>query len=53
MLLMVSMNKDCFDLLLTNFQPMLHFYAPRKHLKTSGFMMFSRGIEVEHWLKMS
>ena len=37
---------------LTHFQPMFHFYTPRKHQKTSGFLMFSRAIEVEHWLKM-
>ena len=36
----------------THFQPMFHFYIPRKHQKTSGFLMFSGGIEVEHWLKM-
>ena len=33
--------------LLTHFQPMFHFYTPLKH-----FLMFSEGIEVEHWLKM-
>ena len=37
---------------LTHFQPVFHFYAPWKHQKTSGFLMFSGGIEIEHWLKM-
>ena len=36
----------------THFQPIFHTYAPWKHKKTSGFQVFSRGIEVEHWLKM-
>ena len=31
---------------------MFHFYIPWKHQKTGGFLMFSEGIEVEHWLKM-
>ena len=30
---------------------MFHFYTPWKQ-KTSGFLMFSGVIEVEHWLKM-
>ena len=44
--------------LLTHFQPMFHFYiplikkSPWKHQKTGGFLMFSGGIDVEHWLKM-
>ena len=37
---------------LTHFQPMFHFYTIWKHQKTSGFLIFSGGIEVEHWLKM-
>ena len=28
---------------------MFHFYTPWKH--TGGFLMFSGGIEVEHWLE--
>ena len=28
---------------------MFHFYAPKN---TAGFLMFSGGIEMEHWLKM-
>ena len=39
-------------LLLTHFQLMFHYYTPRKHQKTSGFMMFLRGLEVEQRLKM-
>ena len=35
---------------LTHFQPLFHFYIPWKQ-KTSGFLMFSEGIEVEYWLK--
>ena len=37
---------------LTHFQTTFHFYTPGKHQRTVGFLMFSRGIEVEHWLKM-
>ena len=32
---------------------MFYFYTPWKHQKTGGFLMFSGGIEVEHWLKMA
>ena len=39
-------------ILLTQLQPMFHFYTPRKHQKTSGFLMFSGGTEVQHWLNM-
>ena len=35
-----------------SFQSILYFYTPGKHQNTFGFLMFSRGIEVEHWLKM-
>ena len=31
------------------FQVNYHLYVP---LKTSGFLMFSGGIEMEHWLEM-
>ena len=44
------MNINIFYL--THFKPMFHFYTPWKQ-KTGGFLMFSGGIEVEHWLKMS
>ena len=39
-------------LFLTHFQRMSHFYAFWKHQKTEGFLMFLKGIEVEHLLKM-
>ena len=36
---------------LTHFQPMFHFHTPWKYQKTEGCLIFSGGIEVEHWLK--
>ena len=36
---------------LTHKKPMFHFYSPRKH-NTSGFLMFSEGIEMHHRLEM-
>ena len=33
---------------LTHFQPMFHFYTPWKHQISSGFFMFSGGIEVDY-----
>ena len=39
-------------MLLTHFYPKLHFYTPLKHQETGGFLMFSGGTEVEHWLKV-
>ena len=36
----------------THFQPIFNFYTLRKHQKTTNFLMFSGGIEVEHWLKL-
>ena len=38
---------------LSHFQPMFHFYTPWKYQKIGSFLMFSGGIEVEHWLKMT
>ena len=32
---------------------LVSFYTPWKHQKTSGFLMFSGGIEKEHWHEMS
>ena len=32
---------------------MFHFYTTWKRKKTFGFLTFSRGIEMEHWAKMS
>ena len=31
---------------------MFHFYTPWKRQKIRGSLMFSGGIEMEHWLKM-
>ena len=39
-------------IILTYFQPMFHFYTLWKHQKTGGFLVFSRGIGVEYWLKI-
>ena len=38
-------------MLLIRFKPMLPFYTPSpgKHQKTSSFLIFSEGIEREHW----
>ena len=38
-------------MLLTFFWTMTPFYTPSKQ-KTSGFLMFPRGIEREHWSDM-
>ena len=38
---------------LTHFSPVSHFYTPWKRQKTYGFLMFSGGIEIWHWTKMS
>ena len=39
-------------MLLTHFQSMFHFYTSWKHQKTTGSLMFSGFILVEHLLKM-
>ena len=39
-------------LFLTHILAMFHFHTPRKLQKTSNFLMFSRGIEVEHLFNM-
>ena len=36
------------DAYVSHFQPMIHFYSPWKYLKTSNFLMFSGGIEMEY-----
>ena len=36
------------EILLTHFIPIFAFYAPWKHEKASGFMIFSSGIKWEH-----
>ena len=38
---------------LTHFQSVFRFYTPWKHQKTGGFLMYSVGLELEQWLKMS
>ena len=46
-------NKVYFPFL-THFSSMFHFYTPWKRQKTSktfGFLTFSGGVEMEHWLK--
>ena len=43
----LSKYKNTCKFSLTHFQPMFHFYAP---VKTSENLMFSGGVEVEHWL---
>ena len=39
----------CF---LTHFMPLISFYTPWKHQKTSDFLMFSGGIERDQWDEM-
>ena len=49
---LLGLGKIAAKLLLwTHFKPMLHFYIPWKHEKTSGFLMF-QGIKNEHWLEI-
>ena len=51
-----SFQKDYFrqilieyEILLTHFSPVSHFYTPWKCQKTFGFLTFSGGIEMWHW----
>ena len=37
---------------LTHFMPLVPFYIPWKHQKTSDFLMFSVGIERDQWHEM-
>ena len=39
-------------ILLTHFMPLVSFCIPWKHQKTSGFLMFSGGIERYQWHEM-
>ena len=41
-----------FVVLLTHFMPLISFDTPRKYQKTSGFLMFSWGIERDQWHEM-
>ena len=34
---------------LTHFMPIFPFYTPGKRQKTRDFLIFSGGIEMEHW----
>ena len=36
---------------LNNFSPLFHFYSLWKRQKRKGFLMFSWGITMEHWVK--
>ena len=47
-----NISEKCKWATLTHFQTMFHFYTSLKNHKTLGFLTFSGGIEVEHWLKM-
>ena len=38
---------------LTYFKPVFHLYTPWKRQKTKGFLVFSGGIEMEHWAKIT
>ena len=40
------------DFLLTYFRSVFNFYTPWKHRKTFSCLMFSGGLEIEHWLEM-
>ena len=42
---------DCFSYLI-HFSPMSHFYTPWKRQKIYGFLTFSGGIEMWHWINM-
>ena len=35
-----------------NFKPIFRFYTPWKRQKTSVFLIFSGGIEIEYWFEM-
>ena len=47
-------SKTPFSVLnaLTHFMPLVSFYTAWKHQKTSGFLMFSGGIERDQWHEM-
>ena len=36
-----------------SFNPMFHFYTPKKHQQTFSFLTFLERIEMEHWAKMT
>ena len=46
----VAWKKDGRSFLLDPFySPVFHLYNPRKCQKFSGFLIFSGGLEMEHW----
>ena len=45
------MVKESLAIILTRFQPAFHFYTPSKYQKTGGFLIFTGGIEVEHFVE--
>ena len=45
-----NLSKLC--LLLTDFMPLVPFYVPKKHKKSSGFLMISGGIKRDQWHEM-
>ena len=54
-LVVFVVNFECIEhiiiLPLTNFKPILHIYTCWEREKTRGFLKFSGGIKMEHWLK--
>ena len=47
-----TMRADNYIFKFNPFSTNIPFLYPWKHLRTRGFLMFSDGIEVEHWLNM-
>ena len=45
-------RKRSIDIYLKHFMPLLSFYTHWKHQKTSGFLIFSGGIERYQWHEM-
>ena len=45
-------NLDEYNIFLTRFSPMFHFYTPWKRHETKGLLAFSGVIEMEHWAEM-
>ena len=40
------------EIVLTHFKSMFNFYTSWKRQEAKGFLTFSGGIKMEHWLKM-
>ena len=45
--------KQVYPLILSHFDLMFHFYTSWKRQGTFGFLIFSGGIGMEHWAKIS